>query len=478
LYYNLGFVQTDNVDGADAEVLIALGRDHQPSLHYAQRIRREAENEFPGTRIYFQPADIVSRVLNFGLSAPIDVQVEGSNLADTLPIALKIERALRLIPGSEDVRLAQIVDHPAIQVDVDRKRAENVGMSQRDVASSLLTTLSSSALTAPNFWVNPKNNVNYVVAVQTPITRIASLSDVMAMPLSIPAAATPAPLSPPRNLYTGASPAPTAEIPVSPLLGSVASAHLTANRSVLTHETVQPVLDVQCSVEGRDLGAVASDAEQAVRDLGPLPKGVSVRLTGQSQTMYRAFGRLALGMVVAVALVYLILVVLYQSWLDPLLIMLAVPGAFSGILWMLLLTRTTLNVESFMGSIMAIGIAASNSILLVNFANEARVDERVDAVQAALVSGRTRLRPVLMTALAMILGMLPMAFGLGEGGEQNAPLGRAVIGGLLVATLSTLFVVPCAYATFRTKPPVKHLLDRRIADEYEKGAPPVTEVPS
>jgi multidrug efflux pump subunit AcrB len=478
LFYNLGFVQTDNVDGADAEVLVALAREHRASLQYAQRIRKEVENEFVGTRIYFQPADIVSRVLNFGLSAPIDVQVEGANLADTLPIALKLERALRLIPGSEDVRIAQVVDHPAIQLDVDRKRAQDVGMTARDVASSLLTSLSSSALIAPNFWVNPKNNVNYIVAVQTPITRIERLSDVMAMPLSIPAATTPAPLSPPRDLYTGASPAPTAETPVSPLLGSVASTRLTADRSVLTHETVQPVLDVQCSVEGRDLGAVATEAEQAVRDLGALPKGVNVRLMGQSQTMFRAFGRLALGMLVAVALVYLILVVLYQSWLDPLLIMLAVPGAFSGILWMLLFTRTTLNVESFMGSIMAIGIAASNSILLVNFANEARVDEGVDAVQAALISGRTRLRPVVMTALAMILGMLPMALGLGEGGEQNAPLGRAVIGGLLVATVSTLFVVPCAYATFRKKPPVKHLLDRRIADEYAKGAPPTAEVPS
>jgi multidrug efflux pump subunit AcrB len=262
------------------------------------------------------------------------------------------------------------------------------------------------------------------------------------------------------------------------LLGSLASAHLTTDRSVLSHETVQPVLDVQSSVEERDLGAVAREAQQAIEDLGALPKGVQVRLTGQSQTMFLAFGRLALGMLVAVALVYMILVVLYQSWLDPFLIMLAIPGAFSGILWMLMLTKTTLNVESFMGSIMAVGIAASNSILLVNFANEARTEQGVDPVQAALFSGRTRLRPVLMTALAMILGMLPMAFGLGEGGEQNAPLGRAVIGGLLMATLFTLFVVPCAYASFRKKLPVKHLLDQKIAEEYERGAAPGTEVPS
>jgi multidrug efflux pump subunit AcrB len=472
LFYNLGFVQTDNVDGADAEVLIALGDDHRPSAEYARRIRREVESEFPGIQVYFQPADIVSRVLNFGLSAPIDVQVEGSDVSKTLPIALKLEQSLRRIPGAEDVRLAQIVDHPAFQLDVDRKRAQEVGMSQRDVGNSLLTTLSSSLLTAPNFWVNPKNNVNYNVVVQTPITRINSLSDVMSMPLTIPASTTPTPPYQPRDTYTGTSPVPTAQAPVSPLLGSVASARLTTDRSVLTHETVQPVLDVQSSVEGRDLGAVSAETEQAIENLGELPRGVAVRLTGQSETMHRAFGRLGLGMLVAVALVYLILVVLYQSWVDPFLIMLAIPGAFSGILWMLLLTHTSLNVESFMGSIMAVGIAASNSILLVNFANEARTEEGVDSVQGALISGKTRLRPVLMTALAMILGMLPMAFGLGEGGEQNAPLGRAVIGGLLVATLSTLFVVPSAYAIIRKKPPVKHLLDRKIAEEYEQGAPP------
>jgi multidrug efflux pump subunit AcrB len=478
LYYNLGFVQTDNVDGADAEVLVALGADHRPSVEYARRIRQAVEKEFPGTQVYFQPADIVSRVLNFGLAAPIDVQVEGSDVSKTLPIALKLQGALRGIPGSEDVRLAQIVNHPAIQVDIDRRRAQDVGMTQRDVANSLLTTLSSSSLTAPNFWVNPKNNVNYIVAVQTPITRINGLSDIMAMPLTVPPGTTPAALSVPRDTYTGTSPAPTALTPVSPLLGSVAAARLTNNRSVITHETVQPVLDVQSSVEGRDLGSVAAETEHAIENLGELPKGVAVRLTGQSQTMHRAFGRLALGMLVAVALVYLILVVLYQSWLDPFLIMLAIPGAFSGILWMLLLTHTTLNVESFMGSIMAIGIAASNSILMVNFANEARTEEGVDSVQAALIAGKTRLRPVLMTALAMILGMLPMAFGLGEGGEQNAPLGRAVIGGLLVATMSTLFVVPSAYALIRKKPPVKHLLDRRIAEEYEQGAPPPAQVPT
>jgi len=471
LYYNLGFVQTDNVDGADAEVLIALAHDHRPSLDYVREIRSKVGNELPGTQLYFQPADIVNRVLNFGLAAPIDVQVKGADITKTLPIALHLQRALRLIPGSEDVLIAQVTNHPAIRVDVDRRRAADLGFSERDIANSLLTSLSSSTLTAPNFWVNPKNNVNYIVAVQTPITSLNTLSNILSMPLTAPTGTTATPLSPPLDLSTGATPQPTTIAPVSPLLGSVATARLATDRSVVTHETVQPVLDVQCSVEGRDLGAVAREAQQAIDRLGALPTGVSVRLTGQSQTMFRAFGRLALGMLVAAALVYLILVVLYQSWLDPFLIMLAIPAAFSGILWMMFLTKTSLNVESFMGSIMAVGIEASNSILLVNFANEARTEQGVDPAGAALISGRTRLRPVLMTALAMILGMLPMALGLGEGGEQNAPLGRAVIGGLLVATVSTLFVVPCAYATFRKKLPVKHLLDRKIADEYEKGAP-------
>jgi multidrug efflux pump subunit AcrB len=358
---------------------------------------------------------------------------------------------------------------------VDRDRAADIGLSERDVASSLLTTLSSSTLTAPNFWINPANNVNYFVTVQMPITRLSDLSDLMAIPLSAPAGSPAAnmPAQTPLDLNTIPSPQPTATPVISPLLGSVATARPTMDRLAIHHETVQPVLDVQAAVEGRDLGAVARDVKRAIADLGALPPGMAVRLMGQSDTMFAAFGRLALGMVVAIALVYLLLVVLFQSWLDPLLIMLAVPGAFSGILWMLFLTHTTLNVESFMGSIMAVGIAASNSILLVNFANEARADgTNIDASAAALVAGRTRLRPVLMTALAMILGMLPMALGLGEGGEQNAPLGRAVIGGLIAATLFTLFVVPCAYAALRKHRPVKHELDRKIQEEYENGAPP------
>jgi multidrug efflux pump subunit AcrB len=478
IFYNLGFVQSDNVSGADAEVLVALNEHHRPSLEYARKIREAVHQEQPGVQIYFQSADIVSRVLNFGLSAPIDVQVEGTDLSKSVPIALKLEHELQTIPGTEDVRVAQVLDHPALMVDVDRDRAAEIGLSERDVAQSLLTTLSSSSLTSPNFWINPSNNVNYTVAVQTPIERLHSVSDMMSIPLSTPSGTT-ASLQPNLGLPTTPEPASTASPIVSPLLGSVAGTRPTVDRALIRHETVQPILDVESGVEGRDLGAVAHDVDQAIANLGQLPSGVRVHLRGQSQTMFTAFGNLALGMLVAIALVYCLLVVLYQSWVDPLLILLAIPGAFSGILWMLLLTNTTLNVESFMGSIMAVGIAASNSILLVNFANEARQDnDQIGPAEAALISGRTRLRPVLMTALAMILGMLPMALGLGEGGEQNAPLGRAVIGGLLAATVFTLFVVPCAYAAMRKKAPVKHLLDQKIEEEYEKGAPHAAEAHS
>jgi multidrug efflux pump subunit AcrB len=453
LFYNLGFVPSDNVDGADAEILVALSEGHRPTREYAQRIRRVVREEFPGSSLYFMQGDIVGQVLNFGLSAPIDVQIESTDWRGAIPIAMKLERALEVIPGTEDVRLAQVLAHPSLRVDVDRERAAQLGLTERDVAGSMLTSLASSTLVSPSFWVNPKNNVNYFVVVQTPVESIVSLSDVMTTPV------TPA---------TDASSRPA----IATYVGSVASVKSSESRAVVNHVTVQPVLDVQCNVEGRDLGAVMGDIERAVKDLGPLPKGTSIHIRGQGDTMFTAFSRLGLGMLVAITLVYLLLVVLFQSWIDPFLIMLAVPGALAGILWFLVATGTTLNVESFMGAIMAIGIAASNSILLVSFANAARLeDESIDPITAACRAAETRLRPVLMTALAMILGMLPMALGLGEGGEQNAPLGRAVIGGLLVSTPVTLLVVPCAYALLRKHAPVTGRRDREVHDAQMHGTP-------
>jgi multidrug efflux pump subunit AcrB len=476
LYYNLGYLPSDNVDGADAEILVALAAKHHAPQRYVNAMRRIVGDEFPGSQIYEMQADVVSQVLNFGLAAPVDVQIESQDLTKALPVARRLEAALRSIPGTEDVRLAQVMNRPALFVDVDRTRAAQVGLTERDVASSLLTSLSSSSLVSPNFWVSPKNRVSYMVVVQTPIERIRDAMDLMATPITPSGASTAGGLAmaPTPAQATTAGYAPVSQTPppstaqLSEYVGAFATLHSGSSPAVVNHVTVQPVLDVACNVENRDLGAVSSDIDRAVKALGKLPQGVSVRVAGQSDTMRTAFTRLGLGMLVAMGLVYLLLVVLFQSWIDALIILFAVPGAFSGILWLLTITSTTLNVESFMGAIMAIGIATSNSILLVNFANEQRTkDEKADSCSAAIAAGRTRLRPVLMTALAMILGMLPMALGLGEGGEQNAPLGRAVIGGLLIATPMTLFVVPCAYALLRKSRPIQKERDEAIrkADE-------------
>ncbi len=451
IFYNLAFVQTENVGGMDADILVQLAARHGPTDGYEARIRRDLRSSFPGCQAWFEPADIVSQVLNFGTAAPVDVQIEGSDLRRTHALALDLAEKLQRIPGTEDVRVPQILDYPALKVNVDRDRAIQVGLNEQQVADDLLISLASSSLVYPSFWLDPKNGVNYLVAAQTPLPRMASVHDLLATPLPTPQAGpAPAPTSP----FTAAS----------AYLGSVASLQPQGTYALVSHYTVQRVVDVEASVVGRDLGGTTRDIRRAIRSLGKLPAGVAVRVLGQSQSMATAFGRLGLGLVLAVLLVYLVLVVLFQSWLDPLIILVAVPGALVGILWMLALTGSTLNVESFMGAIMAVGIATSNSILLVSFANDHRA-AHPDATpaEAALEAGRTRLRPVLMTALAMILGMLPMALALGEGAEQNAPLGRAVIGGLLVATFVTLLLVPLAYSLLRREPPRKHELDARFA---------------
>jgi multidrug efflux pump subunit AcrB len=445
LFYNLAFVQTDNIGGSDADILVALKPDHHPTAGYRRRIREELPRDFPGVHFYFQPADIISQVLNFGLSAPVDVEVEGPNFDDSARVARELRDRVRAIPGAVDVRISQVLDRPALRVDVDRDRAAQVGVTQHEIADNLLTSLSSSSLVAPSFWLNPKNNVNYVVVVQTPLPKVASVPDLMGMPIAPPAA-------------QGGD--------VAAYLGSVASVRPSQVFGVVNHDSVQRVLDVQCNVDGRDLGSVSHDIQHEINTMTPsLGPGLRMRIRGQSESMRSSFESLALGLVLASVLVYLLLVVLFQSWLDPFIIIFAVPGALAGVVLMLGVTGTTLNVESLMGSIMAVGVAVSNSILLVNFANDVRMDRGLDAHDAALEAGKTRLRPVLMTALAMILGMLPMALGLGEAGEQNAPLGRAVIGGLLVATLVTLFAVPVVYSLLRRKAPRKGELDARFKAE-------------
>jgi multidrug efflux pump subunit AcrB len=469
--YNLAFVQTDNTGSQDADVLVALKPGHAPTEKYMERIRRELPDEFPGSTLYFQPADIVSQVLDFGLTAPIDVQIDGPDVSKSYEVARTLLQKIRAIPGATDVRIPQVLAYPALRLDVDRARAAQIGITERDVANNLLVSLSSSSLVAPSFWINPKNNVNYFVAVQTPIRQVDSVPALLGTPLgrgtTLTASSVPASSSP-----AGASSAPAAPGDVanggSTYLGAVARLTPATGLSMINHVSVQRVIDVQASASGRDLGGVTRDIEKAISSLGQLPKATRITVRGQSESMFAAFGRLGLGLILAIALVYLLLVILFQSFLDPFIILVAVPGALVGILWMLAATGTTLNVESFMGAIMAVGIATSNSILLVNAANDARVHGK-GVLEAAVEAGRTRLRPVLMTALAMLLGMVPMALALGEGGEQNAPLGRAVIGGLLVATFVTLFVVPAVYTLLRRAPPSAHQLDEQFALE-SRGA--------
>jgi multidrug efflux pump subunit AcrB len=434
-----------------------------------RRIRAMLARDFPGSTAYFQPADIVSQVLNFGLSAPIDIQVEHPDLQVAYGFARKLRDGVAEVAGTADAHIVQVIDYPALQIDVDRQRAAQAGISERDVANNLLVSLSSSGLVAPSYFLNPKNNVNYFVVVKTPLPKLSSVDRVMSTPLSPGSPAPPDPGAPPgASAPPPSMPSAVPEAPVEVLSG-VAQVHPSSGPEQINHYTVQRVLDVGANVEGRDLGAVAADIQRKIDGLGKLPPGMRITLRGQNQVMQQSFRSLGLGLILAALLVYCLMVVLFQSWLDPFIIMVAVPGALVGILWMLAATHTTINVESLMGSIMAVGVATSNSILLVSFANDLRAEnESLTPLEAALEAGRTRLRPVIMTALAMIIGMIPMALGLGEAGEQSAPLGRAVIGGLALATFVTLLVVPVVYASLRVKLPTKHVMEQRFLAE-ERG---------
>ncbi len=451
--FNMAFVPTDNVGPMDAEILIQLKHGHKPTIDYIRQIRKELPNAFPGAIIYFQTADIVSQVLNFGLPAPIDIQIQDTNFERAYALAQQLLRKLKTIPGVADPHLVQVLNYPALQIEVDRLRAIRLGIGQREVASNLLTSLSSSSLVAPNFFLNPQNNVNYTVAVQTPLGRINSIEDLLGTPIS----------RPDPNLATTPSTLPAASVM---RLSNVASITPKSSLESVSHYTVQRVIDLAANVDGRDLGSVARDIQKAIDEISKdLPVTVRIDIRGQHEVMQNAFRSLGLGMILAVLLVYALLVVLFQSWIDPLIIMMALPGTLIGIIWMLALTGTTINVESLMGAIMSVGISVSNSILMVSFANDLRARQEVGALAAIIEAGRIRLRPILMTALAMIIGMIPMALGLGEAGEQNAPLGRAVIGGLLMATLATLFIVPIGYSLMRRKPPALHALDERFRAE-------------
>ncbi len=424
---NMAYQNTGTIGPSDGDALITLKEDHAPTDDYIKQLRSILPQKYPGTTFSFLPADIVSQILNFGLPAPIDVQVIGNNQQANYAYATDLLKRIRTVPGIADLRIQQVLNYPQINVDVDRTLAGEVGLTQRDVANSLLVTLSGSAQVHPNFWLNTKNGVSYPIVAQMPQYRIDTMSDLANVPVT------------------------SAETKTPQYLGGLAQISPGPSPGVVSHYNVQPVIDIYGAVQERDLGAVTGDIDRIVQDTSKeVPRGSYVVVRGQVRTMTSAYSQLYFGLAGAIVLIYLVIVVNFQSWLDPFIIITALPGALAGIVWMLFMTGTTLSVPALTGAIMCMGIATANSILLVSFAREG-MTSGLDSTAAALEAGFTRFRPVLMTALAMIIGMLPMAFALGEGGEQNAPLGRTVIGGLAVATVATLFFVPTVFSVLHSR---------------------------
>jgi multidrug efflux pump subunit AcrB len=419
---NLTHSTDGGIGAADANIMVSLKEDHRPTAGYVKAIRVALAHNVPGSTFSFLPADIITQILNFGLPAPIDVQIEGNDMQGNRPVADRILDQVRKVPGVVDARIQQQFDYPNFKVNVDRTKAQQDGLTEQDVSNSLLNTLSSSFQTAPMFFLNWKNGVNYDLVAQTPQYDMQSLQEVQNIPVTGPHALHPA------------------------ILADVASISRGQEMAAVDHYNIRRVIDVYANVQDRDLGAVGADIQRIVdanRHL--LPRGSFVTVKGQLETMFSAYADLLAGLAGSIVLVYLLIVVNFQSWLDPFIIICALPAALAGIVLCLFFTGTTLSVPALMGAIMCMGVATANSILMVSFARE-RLAEHGDAIRAALEAGFTRLRPVMMTALAMIIGMVPMALGLGEGGEENAPLGRAVIGGLLFATVATLIFVPSVFA--------------------------------
>ncbi len=455
------------ISSADGEILISLNKEnHGSTRDYEVLLRKRLSRNFPDMTFFFQPANITSQIVNFGIPAPIDLQVVGRDAKANYQIASRLAQRISDIPGAADVHVHQVVAQPELQLNVDRVKASQLGLTQRDITSSMLISLSGSSTVAPNFWMNWSNGVNYNVGIQTPQYRINSVDSLLRTPISTSsgAAAPPSDATSGTNAFVASAPGGSSQAYGNPgtvpgttqLLSNLVSVRRANTPVIVNHYNVWPVYDVYANVDRRDLGGVGRDVERIMRDEeSHLPRGTSFTLRGQIETMQSSFFRLGVGMIFAVVLVYLLMTVNFQSWLDPFIILTALPGALSGILWILFVTRTTLSVPSLMGAIMCIGVATANSILIVTFANDERATVE-SARDAMLSAGHARMRPVIMTATAMILGMLPMALGLGEGGEQNAPLGRAVIGGLLFATGTTLFIVPIVYSYLRTNPPVDH----------------------
>jgi CzcA family heavy metal efflux pump len=423
-YSNINYMHSTSglIGAGDADILVSLKEKHHPTPDYVQRLREKLPREFPGTTFYFLPADIVTQVLNFGLPAPIDVQIEGSDIAANREVAAQMLQEVRKVPGVADAHIQQAFDYPAFDIAVDRTKAAQAGYTERDVANSLLNSLSGSFQITPMFFLNWQNGVSYNLATQTPQYAVQSLQDLQNTPINAAGARRPE------------------------ILADVASVQRANEMEVVSHYNIRRVVDIYAAVQGRDLGAVGREVTRIVdANRKFLPRGSFVTVKGQLQAMHSSYVGLLGGLVFSIVLVYFLIVVNFQSWLDPFIIVTALPGALAGIVGFLFVTHTTLSVPALMGAIMCMGVGTANSILMVSFASE-RLQHHGDAMQAAIEAGFTRLRPVLMTALAMIIGMIPMSLGLGDGGEQNAPLGRAVIGGLLCATVATLFFVPAVFS--------------------------------
>lgn len=455
---NLAFSDTATIGSGDGDILIAM-KPGLPSAEYFPKIRRLMLEKFPNCVFFFQPADITTQILNFGLAAPIDVQIGGRDNAGDYAVAKALKDDIAKIPGTTDVNIFQVPNYPEVSVDVDRVKSEQAGLTQRDVIGSMLVSLSASGQLSPNQWVDQANGVSYAILVQTPQYKLDSMSALSQTPI------TPAG----NQLYRTVSLSPTLQAPTqgtlaygnpdahsntAEMLGNIATFRRGVSMEAIDHYAIRPVYDILVTPDRRDLGGVAGDVQKLIRKYeSKLPGGSTITVRGQVQTMNDSFLRLGIGILGAMLLVYALMAVNFQSWIDPLIVLSTIPSALAGILWMLFITRTTLSVPSLMGSLMTIGVATSNAILIVTFANDEQVDGK-DSVAAALSAGYVRMRPVIMTASAMILGMLPMALALGQGGEQNAPLGRAVIGGLMFVTVSNLLFVPVVYSQLRKRPPI------------------------
>ncbi|MDP9603483.1 UNVERIFIED_ORG: CzcA family heavy metal efflux pump [Variovorax paradoxus] len=450
---NLSYSNAGTIGTFDGELLLSLKEGHKPTEHFVSLLRAELPRRFPGTEFFFQPADIVTQILNFGLPAAIDVQFSGNDMVGNAARAAELTKAIRQIPGAVDAHVHQRLDGPALSLQMDRTRLQQYGLTASNVGQNVLIALSGSSQTAPAFWLNPANGVVYSIAVQSPQYVVDSLDSLLGIPV-------------------GAGTAGGGNTGSQQLLGNLVDAQAARQPAVMSRYNIAPVIDVYVSVQGTDLASVAAKVQKLVDEMRPtLSRGSRVEVRGQVQTMQSSFIGLGVGLAMAIVLVYLLIVVTFQSWLDAAIIITALPAALAGIAWMLFVTGTTLSVPALTGAIMTMGVATANSILLVSFARE-RLAAGIPPLSAALEAGATRIRPVLMTALAMIIGMIPMALGLGEGAEQNAPLGRAVIGGLVFATVSTLFFVPAVFAGVHSR-----LAHRRAAREASQHQPPAGAAP-